>query len=59
MNYERIEDGESRDVRYRRVELATTASWIVNWLLLFVKAYVFWYSWSKAVVAALVDSAGC
>lgn len=34
------------------------ASWAVNWLLLFVKLYVVIISNSKAVVAALMDSAG-
>jgi cation diffusion facilitator family transporter len=36
---------------------ATTASWIVNWLLLFIKIVALIISSSKAVAAALADSA--
>lgn len=39
------------------VRFANRASWVVNWFLLGAKAYVFAISSSKAVLAALVDSA--
>ena len=38
--------------------VAVTASWIVNWFLLVAKIVVFALSHSKAVLAALADSAG-
>jgi hypothetical protein len=38
--------------------VAVTASWIVNWFLLLAKIVVFALSHSKAVLAALADSAG-
>ena len=38
--------------------VAVTASWIVNWFLLVAKIVVFALSRSKAVLAALADSAG-
>lgn len=38
------------------MRLATTASWIVNWLLLIIKTVAFLLSFSKAVAAALTDS---
>lgn len=41
-----------------RIELATQLSWVVNWLLLFLKAAAFALSGSKAVLASLADSAG-
>jgi divalent metal cation (Fe/Co/Zn/Cd) transporter len=40
-----------------KAKFATTASWIVNWFLFFVKLVVAILSSSKAVLAALVDSA--
>lgn len=39
-------------------ERAVTASWLVNWLLFIFKAVAFISSNSKAVLAALADSAG-
>mmetsp|Transcript_25344 Transcript_25344/g.37371 ORF Transcript_25344/g.37371 Transcript_25344/m.37371 type:complete len:370 (+) Transcript_25344:105-1214(+) len=56
MKYEPIEPQESVS-RYDSVVIATQASWVVNWFLFFVKLYVFVFSYSKAVAAALVDSA--
>lgn len=44
--------------RFNQQALATRASWIVNWLLFFVKLFVTILSSSKAVTAALIDSAG-
>jgi divalent metal cation (Fe/Co/Zn/Cd) transporter len=41
----------------QKAKLATTASWAVNWFLFFVKLIVAILSSSKAVLAALVDSA--
>ena len=38
-------------------KFATTASWLVNWFLLLVKIYIAVTSSSKAILAALVDSA--
>ena len=35
---------------------AVTVSWIGNWTLLFIKAYCFYISSSKAVAAAMADS---
>jgi len=37
-------------------KFATSASWAVNWFLLFVKIYIVAVSGSKSVLAALVDS---
>ena len=37
---------------------ATRASWLLNWILLFVKAYIVAISNSKSVTASLADSAG-
>lgn len=51
-------DAESKDMKLKRTTYATRASWIVNWLLLFIKLYVVIFSKSKSVVASLVDSAG-
>lgn len=38
-------------------KFATTASWLVNWFLLFAKVYIVIVTASKSVLAALVDSA--
>ena len=38
------------------VALASTVSWYINWLLLFIKLYCYVISSSKAVAAALADS---
>lgn len=47
----------SKNDRYDLGSMATRASWVVNWFLFFVKLYVFLLSTSKAIAAALVDSA--
>lgn len=39
------------------ISLAVNTSWAVNWFLLGAKAYLYFISSSKAVLAALVDSA--
>lgn len=41
----------------RYVTMAVNASWLVNWFLLFSKGFIYFISFSKAVLAALVDSA--
>lgn len=56
-SYEQI-PSSTKNERYQQSTLATNASWAVNWFLFFVKLYVFALSSSKAVAAALVDSAG-
>ena len=48
----------TKNERYNQSASATNASWAVNWFLLFVKLYAFVASSSKAIAAALVDSAG-
>lgn len=58
MEYQRIPENENKDKRIDNILLATRASWIVNWFLFLVKFYVFIFSRSKSIVAALVDSAG-
>ncbi|KAG1681364.1 hypothetical protein FOA52_007412 [Chlamydomonas sp. UWO 241] len=49
------EDAQERPLEFK-LQLAYTISWVVNFLLLGAKAYAFWLSGSKAVLAALVDS---
>jgi len=49
------EDGNPEDSAVAR--FATTASWIVNWFLLFAKIYCVIATSSKAVSASLADSA--
>lgn len=41
----------------RRLDLASAVSWAVNVLLMAAKAYAYWASLSKAVLASLADSA--
>ena len=61
------EESKNLDVSYLKViyseydqskmlSNATSASWLVNWLLLFAKTIVVLLSSSKAILAALVDS---
>jgi divalent metal cation (Fe/Co/Zn/Cd) transporter len=57
MEYTKIDD-DPKDIRLERALSATRASWVVNWLLFFVKLYVVIFSRSKSVIASLVDSAG-
>jgi hypothetical protein len=51
-------NSSSKNERYEQSTLATNASWAVNWFLFFIKLYAFVISSSKAIAAALVDSAG-
>lgn len=61
MNVSNINDDENREHASSRsmkiAKFATTASWIVNWFLLAAKAFCVAISGSKAVSAALADSA--
>ena len=56
--YEPIDSEESSLSRMDQLALATNASWAVNWALFIVKFGVTILSSSKAVTAALIDSAG-
>ena len=56
-NLVKIRHIEPDDVS-KYMKLASISSWIVNWFLLFIKIYVVIHSGSKAVTAALADSAG-
>lgn len=49
---------DTKDTRLQWTLYATRSSWIVNWLLFFIKLYVVIFSRSKSVIASLVDSAG-
>jgi hypothetical protein len=53
-----VSSGCSKNERYEQCSVATNASWAVNWFLFVIKLYVFILSSSKAIAAALVDSAG-
>eukprot|EP01040_Poterioochromonas_malhamensis_P017464 gene17464-20075_t len=48
---------DSNDEHERSLSLAVNASWAVNWFLLIAKGITYALSASKAVLAALVDSA--
>lgn len=54
----RMPEGSTGGLTGRRLSIAFTASWIVNWFLLGAKIYVFFATQSKAVLASLADSAG-
>ena len=56
--YEPIDTQAQARQRASQQALATRASWAVNWLLLVVKLIITIVSSSKAVTAALIDSAG-
>lgn len=46
------------EAQAKHISLAFKLSWVVNWLLLAMKAYAFAVSASMAVLASLADSAG-
>ncbi|GAX82368.1 hypothetical protein CEUSTIGMA_g9797.t1 [Chlamydomonas eustigma] len=48
--------GEESKALHRKLDFAYNVSWIVNIILLISKAYVWWISGSKSVLASLVDS---
>lgn len=50
-------EAEANEEHAKYISLAVNASWAVNWFLLITKAMTYFMSSSKAVLAALVDSA--
>jgi len=51
-------DAITNQANLRKAKIANSSSWFVNWFLLFAKIFVVIVSSSKAVTAALADSAG-